>query len=169
MKKVVMTVLVGLGFAGLQSKHYYVARVINNFLSESDKEKYINAKNQIKLIGDDMNHKCTDMCQKDDDSRFGDKINNQTFDDGTGLRQEISNHCVWDTKNTCICRAKYNDGHYYTTGKTFTMTNKDYTKYYLIVSSANDKCDSECSEKGLGDHGHNIYNPNNNTCACRVK
>ena len=157
MKKVVMTVLVGLGFCGLQG--YHVSKFISNFLSESDKEKYINAEKQVKFIGDDMNYKCTNMCIEDDKGK--EKFNNDID------HRDTSNHCVWDTKNTCICRAKYNDGHYHTTGKTFPMTNGDYAKYSSIISSVYKKCDSECYKGGFGDPGHNIYDPNANTCACR--
>jgi len=154
--------MIGLGFCGLQG--YHVAKVINNFLSKSDKEKYINAGEQVSTIIYDMNSRCTSMCSEDDKGK--EKFNNDID------HRDSSNNCVWDTKNTCICRAKYYDrsplpSHYHTTGKTFPMTNGDYAKYSSIISSVYKKCDSECYKGGFGDPGHNIYDPNANTCACR--
>ena len=97
-------------------------------------------------------------------------------------------HSIWNPdENECICRGKYS-GKYETIDCIDCSTDEYWQRYTDVMKDYNEKlnalqekgisvsdlpdicklgCDYVC--KGVGDPGHNIYNLNSNTCACRVK
>ena len=192
MKKVVMTVLVGLGFAGLQGYHVVGSPKKADFtnliltgkyqkLNPEDIRKlfdqYNSIVNKIKELEYEGGVTCSANCKKQ-------------------YTEVHVHHCIWyPENNNCCCRYKGSDDvnsnfaprHYEVAGWVDGLSTIDWKDYNdaknakntvldklktnnLTVSDLITICKSGCDYvcKGVGDPGHNIYNPNNSTCACRI-
>jgi len=183
--------MVGLGFAGLQGYHQVGSPKKADFtnliltgkyqkLNPEDMRKLFDQYNSIvngkQQILDDAYNACDKSC----------KISFHNENPNPYPSSDIR-HGIWEPdSNECICRGKYN-GKYEIMGYLNCSTDEYWQRYTDVMKKYNEKlnalkkegisvsdlrtiCKSGCDYvcKGVGDPGHNIYNPNNSTCACRI-
>ena len=183
MKKVVMIVMiVGLGFAGLQSKHYYLARVIKNVLNSNEINEYNLRLNDIKTRETNLK-KDQDKFTKDSSGACNEFCAGLHYVNGTGR------DVYYDpTNKKCNCW-NYDEvapGEYknqmvpteYAPRYNVTESPEDLEKSYNSLQTDSSElkalqaknatiCDVPCN--GIGDPGHNIYDATKNHCLCRRK